>query len=103
MRGEQLDVVPILGQAVLEFGHGALAGRDLGLDAFELGRLLLDLCRRLLLLGWSQVGSRTQRRAQLVAPTDVLGPAAVVRIEMSVLDRKGPLNNSVEQRPIMSH
>src|SRR5437016_147492 len=103
MRREQLDVVPILGQAVLELGHRAFAVRDLSLDSFELRRPLPRLWRGwLLLVRRLQVG-RTCGRTQLLATTDVLRPAAVVRIEPLVLDGKRPLGNRVEERPVMRH
>src|SRR5919197_1097 len=97
MRREGLDVVPVLGETALELGHCTLPLGDLRLDAFELRRRPA-LRRRLLGFRFLR---RRRRRARLLSPAHVLGPATVVGVEPLMLDRKRPLRDRVEQRAVV--
>src|SRR6478672_11693510 len=98
---EHLDVVPVFGEALLELRDGRLVFRDLRLDPLELrrslrlGRRLARLCRLAL------DRCRRGRSVALLALTDVLRPAAVIRVEPAVLDRNGSLGDGVEEGSIV--
>src|SRR5438132_683862 len=102
--GQRLDVAPVLGEPALQLGDGRFPLCDLVLDPVELGRprrlrLRPRRRRRLLLprlrLRWSR------RLAELVPSADVVGPAAVVRDDPSILDRKRAFGDGVEDGAVM--
>src|SRR5207244_1983233 len=84
-----------------------LAGRYVRLDPVELRGPLLYLLRyapEFLCFGFSSLGlalgSLSTRRA-LIAAAEHLRPAAVVGVQLAVLDRKRPLGDRVEQRTVV--
>ena len=100
MRGEDFGVTPVFGQPALEVGDLELALLDRGLDQLELaaaGRLRLLGSRLFLAL------LRLRRRRSVLAGADagVVGPAAGVGAEASVLDRDDPLGDGVEHSAVV--
>src|SRR5436190_18670772 len=76
---EHVDVTPVGGESALQVGHSIFTGGDFGLQPLELRRPLRlrpRWPRRAFFL--LAVLRLRRRRRQLVAPADVVGPAAVV-------------------------
>src|SRR5438309_6539672 len=81
VRGERLDVAPVLGETALELDDGGFARGDLGFQPLELRRAprrSLGSCLRGDSLRLALRLRRLRGSAPLVADSDVVGPAAVV-------------------------
>src|SRR3954468_24493940 len=95
MLRQRVDVAPVLGESPLERGDRLLAGCDVCFQPFELGwprRFRPGLSLRTLLL-FRLLRLRRGRRVELLALADIVGPPAVVRVEMSSFAGGGGLGD----------
>src|SRR4051794_18322886 len=100
VRGECLDVGPVRRELLLERLHLGFAHRDLRLDPLELGRPLRPRLRLAFALHLG-LGRCDRRSEALFAATEHLGPAALVAVELLVLDRKRALGDRIEERAVV--
>src|SRR5262245_31748333 len=102
VRSEDVHVRPVVRERALELRDAGLHARDLAFEALELGGLALR-------------GSRARRpgrvvsarlrsldgRARSLALAFQVGPAAVVRAQLAVLEGDDPVRYRVEEGPIV--